>query len=207
MTLLKLPGSGSYIMTLNIESDTILWNQFRNGNEDSFITVFRNFYSNLYNYGCKLTDDQGIVEDCIQDLFIEMWRTNGKAEIISIRAYIFKAFKFKLLKAISKLSRTSHFQSDQGDHAFELSHEMFLINQDDSKEQAKKIQDALQHLSPRQKEIIYLKYYMNLSYEEVSEVMNINYQAARNLVYQSIKVLKNVLTLQLVVLLISVYLN
>jgi DNA-directed RNA polymerase specialized sigma subunit, sigma24 homolog len=60
---------------------------------------------------------------------------------------------------------------------------------------------------PRQKEIIYLKYYMNLSYEEVSEVMNINYQAARNLVYQSIKVLKNVLTLQLVVLLISVYLN
>lgn len=194
-------------MTLNIESDTILWNQFRNGDEESFITVFRNYYSNLYNYGCKITNDHDIVEDCIQELFIEMWRTNGKAEIISLKAYIFKAFKFKLLKAISKLSRTSNFQGDQSEHAFELSHEMFLINQHENKEQAKKVQDALQHLSPRQKEIIYFKFYMDLSYEEVSEVMNINYQAARNLVYQSIKVLKKILTVQLVLSLISIYLN
>ena len=194
-------------MTLNIESDTILWNQFRNGDEESFITVFRNFYSNLYNYGCKLTNDQGIVEDCIQDLFIEMWRTNGKAEIISLKAYIFKAFKFKLLKAISKLSRISNFQGDQNELPFELSHEMFLINQHENKEQAKRVQDALHHLSPRQKEIIYLKYYMDLSYEEVSEVMNINYQAARNLVYQSIKVLKSILTVQSVLLFISIYLS
>lgn len=194
-------------MTLNIESDTILWNQFRNGDEESFITVFRNYYSNLYNYGCKITNDHGIVEDCIQELFIEIWRTNGRAEIISLRAYIFKAFKFKLLKAVSKLSKLSNFQSDQSEHAFELSHEIFLINQHDSREQVKKVQDALHHLSPRQKEIIYLKFYMDLSYEEVSEVMNINYQAARNLVYQSIKVLKKILTVQLLVSLISFYLS
>ena len=193
-------------MTLNIESDTILWNQFRNGNEESFVTVFRNYYSNLYNYGCKITNDHSIVEDCIQELFIEMWRTNGKAEIISLKAYIFKAFKFKLLKAISKLSRTNNFQADQSEHTFEFSHEMFLINQQENKEQVKKVQDALQHLSPRQKEIIYLKFYMDLSYEEVSEVMNINYQAARNLVYQSIKVLKKILTVQLLLSLISIYL-
>jgi RNA polymerase sigma-70 factor (ECF subfamily) len=52
---------------------------------------------------------------------------------------------------------------------------------------------ALERLSSRQKEIIYLKYYQNLSYEEVSEIMNINYQVARNLLYQAIKSLKTIL--------------
>jgi len=54
--------------------------------------------------------------------------------------------------------------------------------------------DALSRLTNRQKEIIYLKYYQNLSYEEVSEIMNINYQVARNLLYQAIKSLKSMLT-------------
>jgi RNA polymerase sigma factor (sigma-70 family) len=53
---------------------------------------------------------------------------------------------------------------------------------------------ALAQLSNRQKEIIYLKFYQELNYEEVSEIMNINYQAARNLLYQSIKSIKKLLT-------------
>jgi RNA polymerase sigma factor (sigma-70 family) len=53
---------------------------------------------------------------------------------------------------------------------------------------------ALAQLSNRQKEIIYLKFYQELNYEEVSDIMNINYQAARNLLYQSIKSLKKLLT-------------
>lgn len=53
---------------------------------------------------------------------------------------------------------------------------------------------ALAQLSNRQKEIIYLKFYQELNYDEVSEIMNINYQAARNLLYQSIKSLKKLLT-------------
>ncbi len=53
--------------------------------------------------------------------------------------------------------------------------------------------NALAQLSARQKEIIYLKFYQNLSYEEVSDIMNINYQVARNLLSQAIKTMKKIL--------------
>jgi len=185
-------------MTLNTEKDTILWNQFRNGDEASFVTLFRNYYSNLYLYGCKISKDTSLVEDCIQELFIEMWRTNGKAEIISIRAYLFKSFKFKLVRAISKIGKMGKLIADQEVETFQLSHEIFLMNEQENKILVEKVQTALEQLSPRQKEIVYLKFYMDLSYEEVSEIMNINYQASRNLVYQSVKVLKNILTAQLI---------
>ncbi len=87
--------------------------------------------------------------------------------------------------------------SEDGTGHFEWSHEHFLIAEQENAEKKQRVLDALGRLSNRQKEIIYLKYYQNLSYEEVSEIMNINYQAARNLLYQAIKSLKSILgTLQ-----------
>lgn len=45
-------------------------------------------------------------------------------------------------------------------------------------------------LSPRQKEAIYLKFVSNLSYEEISKVMQMNYQSARNLVFRGLEKLR-----------------
>jgi RNA polymerase sigma-70 factor (ECF subfamily) len=185
-------------MALNdIDNDIVLWNQFRNGDTESFVSIFKKYYSNLFNYGCKITADHAIIEDCIQDLFIDLWRTGGKAEIISLKAYFFRAFKFKLIKAISKENKTSSFVPGLHENDFEISREVFLINNHENKELSEKVFAAIEELSSRQKEIIYLKFHQNLSYEEVSEIMNINYQAARNLVYQAIKVLKKIITVQL----------
>jgi RNA polymerase sigma factor (sigma-70 family) len=182
----------------DIERDTILWSQFRNGDAEAFVSIFRSYYSDLFNYGCKITDDRSLVEDCIQDLFIDLWRTNGKAEIISLKPYFFRAFKFKLIKAIGKTGKTNSLQEDVQQNEFEISHEMFLINNESNEELRQRVFKAIDELSARQKEIIYLKFYQNLNYDEVSEIMNINYQAARNLIYQSIKVLKKIITVQLI---------
>ncbi|MDB5200165.1 MAG: polymerase, sigma-24 subunit, subfamily [Chitinophagaceae bacterium] len=182
----------------NTDRDIILWDHFRNGDAESFVSLFKNYYSDLFNYGCKITDDHAIIEDCIQELFIDLWRTQGKAEILSLKAYFFRAFKFKLIKAIGKAGKTISLLPEIHQNEFEISHEMLLINDQENAALAQKVFNAMQELSARQKEIIYLKFHQNLSYEEVGEIMNINYQAARNLVYQAIKVLKKIITIQLI---------
>ena len=48
-------------------------------------------------------------------------------------------------------------------------------------------------LSPRQREIIYLRYFNDLSYEQICELMNINYQTARSQIYSSLKQLRMLL--------------
>lgn len=180
------------------ERDAYLWDRFKNGDEESFVLIFRNYYSDLYNYGCKITNDYALIEDCIQDLFIDLWRSGGKAEIVSLKAYFFSAFKFKLIKAIGKAGKTRNLLSGLDADEFEISHEIFLINDQENEELKQKVFNAINELSPRQKEIIYLKFHEDLSYEEVSKIMNINYQAARNLIYQSIKVLKKIITIQVI---------
>lgn len=175
------------------EKAELLWTRFKSGDTESFVSLFRNYYGDLFNYGCKITDDHTLIEDCIQDLFIDLWRTNGRADIVSLKAYFFSAFKFKLARAIAKVNKTRKLNSSLAENDFEISHELFMINDQEDQLLKNRVYNAIKELSPRQKEIIYLKFHEGLSYEEVSEIMGLSYQASRNLIYQAIKVLKKII--------------
>jgi len=170
------------------QNDIMLWESFRKGDRDAFATLFRNHYEALCRFGSKFTGDYQQLEDAIQELFIELWRSNSRNAVISVRSYLLKSLKYKLLRANHKKRDT--LLGASGDLAFEWSHETFLIATQENEEKRQKVLKAVDQLSPRQKEIVYLKYYLNLTYDELGEVMGINYQVARNLLYQAMKMLK-----------------
>ena len=183
--------------------DISLWEAFRNGDLNAFAALFRRHYETLFRYGSKFTGDAEMLEDCIQELFIELWQSRSPGPTHSVKAYLLKALKYKLLKVFRQKGKWRRLPAID-DISFEWSHEHFLIARQEDEERKQQVLDALSRLSNRQKEIIYLKYYQNLSYEEVSEIMNINYQVARNLLYQAIKSLKAILagTMELFLLLL-----
>ena len=77
---------------------------------------------------------------------------------------------------------------------------MPLINDQDNKELAQKaLMECTNCLAPERNNLPEI--HQNLSYEEVSEIMNINYRAVCNRVCQSIKVLKKIITIQLIFIL------
>lgn len=183
----------------NNENEIQLWKSFKEGNSEPFVTIFKNYYSALYYYGCKMTRDTNLVEDVIQDLFVDLWRNAGKANIKSLKAYLFTAFKFKLLKALKEAGKSTTLPDGEKEITFEISHELVIIDKEQNEELKQKMALAMSELTVRQSEIIYLKFYLNLSYEEVSKIMEISYQASRNLLYQSIKVLKKLTPLLILI--------
>jgi RNA polymerase sigma factor (sigma-70 family) len=64
----------------------------------------------------------------------------------------------------------------------------YLDDQDDTEDEEikEKFEHAISMLNPRQKEAIYLRFQLDLSYEEISRLLGINYQSARNLIHRSI---------------------
>ena len=175
------------------QPDIALWEAYQKGDHDSFASLFRRYYEPLVHYGSKLTSNNDILEDCIQELFTELWQNKSQTQVQSVKAYLFKSLKYKLYRAHQRKT-TGPFNENHSDVLFELSHETLLVTREQDAEKTARVVQALAQLSNRQKEIIYLKFYQELNYEEVSEIMNINYQAARNLLYQSIKSLKKLLT-------------
>lgn len=174
-------------------TDTTLWERYKSGDQNAFGQLFQKHYPSLFQFGMKITNNTILLEDTIQELFIELWQNKKQTEVLSVKAYLLKALKYKLMRSLKKRNGTSSGDL-QDDMLFELSHETFLVEQQENEERKKIVTNAFQQLSNRQKEIIYLKFYQDLSYEEVSEIMNINYQVARNLLYQSVKALKKILT-------------
>ena len=176
---------------MNDTPDIALWEALKQGDKESLGQLFRKYYEPLFRYGSKLTTHEVLLEDCIQELFTELWLSKSNPEIRSVKAYLFKSLKYKLFRVLQKPANRP--ASESTELLFELSHADFLVSQEEQNEKSVRVMDALDKLSSRQKEIIYLKYYQELSYEEVTEIMNINYQVARNLLYQSIKSLREML--------------
>jgi RNA polymerase sigma-70 factor (ECF subfamily) len=170
-------------------SDITLWNQFLQHDEQAFGALFSRHYEALIQFGSKICRDDFLLEDAIQELFAELWQQKKQQTVISVKAYLLKALKYKLLRKMQKQNKFV-WQEDIHTYGFEWSYENSLILREETAEQKRLLESALAQLTDRQKEIIYLRFFQNMSYEEVSDILQINYQAARNLLYQSIKKLR-----------------
>ncbi len=187
------------------ERSAQLWEAFREGDARALSTLFEIYYDALYCYGLKLTGDQELVKDCIQDLFQKLWRRRtGLRAVQVVKAYLFKALRRHLGDQTKLLRQHRHLLPTYTD-SFEVtySHEEFLIAQQGDAEQSSRLLAALNQLSKRQREALYLKFFDGFSYERIAEVMSLNTQSVRNLVFNALQTLRKVLVMALVLLFIQ----
>src|SRR5690606_17048464 len=79
---------------------------------------------------------------------------------------------------------------EKDDEIPEFSYEATLIAEQTQSDRKKRLLLCVQQLTKRQQEALYLLFYGQMSYEEIGEVMSISYQAAVNLIYKSVKFLR-----------------
>jgi RNA polymerase sigma-70 factor (ECF subfamily) len=74
----------------------MLWESFRKGDKEAFASLFREHYATLYRFGNKFTTDTELLEDSIQELFIELWQAKSQAPVLSVKAYLLKRLFVKM---------------------------------------------------------------------------------------------------------------
>lgn len=176
-------------------SDKKIWNNLRNGDQKALETIYRTYFSELFSYGKKLSKDENTVEDCIQELFVELWNRRDKlSETDAIKPYLFISLKRKIFHTIKKLRKSTDNELEERYFDVELSIDEILISKETSTEQRNNLRSAFDELSDRQKEILYLKFYSEMDYDEITSIMDMNYQSARNLVSRAIQKLAKHMT-------------
>lgn len=159
-----------------------LWMSFIEGDKQAFAMIYDQAYDGLYTYGnsMNITDHQ--VRDIIQDLFIKLYTQPLLiTQPESLHAYLFSSMRNRALNIIS--SSRKHIYIDEL-HEFNLDFsikEDFLEKKQDQEYIYKKIHEILKILTPRQKEIIQLRFLHEMEYEEIAIVMKLSEQSARNL--------------------------
>ena len=167
-----------------------LWDSFRKGDLNAMESIYRSYYQPLYNYGFQICQNSDLVRDAIQNLFMDLWRRHEHlGPAYDLKFYLFKAIRRQLIHCMEREKKSVSvdemlnamidaelYESDAGE---EREHQTYALKQ------------AVQNLSKRQKEVIFLRYYENLSCEEIAEVMQININTVYNNVSLAIKKLKD----------------
>jgi len=180
-------------MKLIKPSDTEVWTKFKNGNDEALSLIFSENSKKLYLYGLKLTANHTIIEDSIQDLFSDLVRNRKNlGPTDNIHFYLIKSFKRRLQRQIQKEKRYN-LKDNTEDYVFDITYsiEHDIILEEKSNHKLALLNKALSELSSRQKEAIYFRFTEGLGYEQIAEIMEMNVESCRNLIYRSIKSLKD----------------
>lgn len=189
-----------------IASQTTLWGRFLEGDRQAFATIYHTHVDDLFHYGMHFCRNEERVKDCLQDIFQDLWQTRSHLtpHIQNIRYYLLSCLRRRLLRSLEKDRR---WQPADNFDAFELegpcSREEQLIDSETAAEQRRVLQEALASLTRRQREAIYLRFFQNLSYAEVAELMSMQVDSVYNTISKAIGILKKNLTLPLILILLK----
>lgn len=175
-------------------NDAELWSELMHGSEKAFSALFRKYYPGLVNYGKSITLHHILVRDCIQDVFTDLWiyRENLSTPV-SVKAYLLAGLRKRIAR---KLERDPIFRQCADLDSIEFSAPFTILDEliidEETRAQVAYLNTLVNQLSPRQKEALYLRYYQQLSVEQIAEMMQMNYQSVSNLLHRAIKQLRHV---------------
>lgn len=181
-------------------NDLALWKKLKDGDQAALEKIYREQAVTLLRYGKKISKNEQLVEDAIQDLFIELWKNRQTiGETDSIKRYLLTALRRKVIRMLKKQSKRND-QIEMEDLPFmaTIAIDEQIMAKELSEERSEQLKIAMEQLSKRQKEGIYLKYFMEMDYEDIGEIMGISYQSTRNLVFNALKSLKSKMTIGLI---------
>ncbi|MCO5286563.1 MAG: sigma-70 family RNA polymerase sigma factor [Chitinophagaceae bacterium] len=156
------------------------WQSFLAGDRESFSWLYETYVDEIYSYGLRFVSDTGLIEDTIQDLYIRIWNNrNGLKIPPSVRNYLFTAFRNLLFRKLSRLSHVSTNEVKDDNHLFnwELPIEDEKVRDEEQNSRFKQLQKLIDVLTPHQREVLFLKYYYDLSYDEIADVMGLTVKA------------------------------
>lgn len=176
------------------------WNSIRDGNNAAFRDLYNRNADMLYKYGMKLAQDSDLVEDAIQTVFLNIYEKRKSIPCPrSIGAYLYTSLKNVILmdlrsRKLQTVSLEDEFHSKNGfvnyDFKLEIDPCKLLELDEEEREKQELLQQILDSLDGRHREIIYLRYYKGLSVEEVASICKTNNQQIYKEVSRIIKKLR-----------------
>lgn len=167
----------------------MLWRKFLEGDKEAFQSLYDSYIDDLYNYGVSFYADKDTVLDCIHDLFVHLFENKKIARDVNIKFYLFSSIR----RAILHKKKASEKYSDSlSIEAWELanSYEIDLSNNEFDNERLQKVKLQIEKLPKKQREVIYLKYYIGLSYEDIANIMQVEISSCRTLSFRAIRQLR-----------------
>ena len=170
------------------EKETEILKDIAAGSSKAFRVLYSQWEPTLSSFIFQVTRSKIITAEIVQDVFLKIWMTRESlVEVKDFKAYLFVISKNRAINALKKsladLERMKKYASEVP----------FNEQPEDDNDQIPftLIDEAIDQLSPRQKEIFLLHRHERYSYREIAEQLGIGKESVKTHLSLAIKSIKN----------------
>lgn len=161
------------------------------GDDASFSEIYNKVVDDLFAYGISLGFQRESCKDAIQDVFIKIYLSRKSlSHIHNITPYIFRSFKNRLIDIARKDKYSDSINSFDENFVLEVTVLDNIIDNETAIILKEKVERLLKNITPNQREAVYLKYVTGLQHKEIADILNINEESARKLLYRAMNKLR-----------------
>ena len=176
--------------------DQLILKALRSGEDKALNNLFSSYYNKLFRAGLRWCSDSALTEDCIQLVFLDLWKYKMSiSEINSFEAYLMGSLKKRIAKELSR-KENKNIQIGQVSEDKLLStnsYEEIFIQQETDESQKINLKAAMNQLTPRQKEILTLRYFEEESFKNISIKTGLQVDSIYKTLHEAIRKLKIIL--------------
>lgn len=174
----------------DINPDIALWTRFRDGNQEALAQLYIQHVPALHKHGMSVGKDSELVNDCIHELFSRLWTRRERIGVAqNVRVYLFKSLERIIVAQLLRRRKLSGGFEDAEGLSSESSEQLW-IDGEMKKERLSEIKKCLRSLPKCQREVILLKFFNDLTYGEISEIMDMQVASVYNLASKAIEQLR-----------------
>ncbi|MDZ7878491.1 MAG: sigma-70 family RNA polymerase sigma factor [Saprospiraceae bacterium] len=180
--------------------DTLVLTALRNNDESALNYLFTNYYNRLFRTGLKYGATSDAVQEAIQAVFIDVWQYRQTlGDIVSFEAYLKGALRKRLSKManVTKKPNSSLTFTEGVENDILLSveaYESVLILQETNESKRQALIQALEQLTPRQKELIVLRYFEEMPYADIAQRTQLQTDSIYKTIHEALKRLRVILS-------------
>lgn len=167
----------------------IIWQDFQDGSNDAFEKIYNQFVDRLYRYGTKISSNEDLVKDAIQQLFIEIHTSRKNlSNPDNIEFYLLKALKRIIIHKETQERKYFDYQdADVTPFEIELDIENKIVSSEHEQSKLRLLNEIITSLPNEKKELLYLKFYSGLNNQQIGAMIGVKAETVQK---QIIRILR-----------------
>ena len=170
-------------------TDEKLVEKLKDDDVKAFEILFRRYYAYLCSYAFKTVRDSANAEELVQEFFVRLWEKREQLSIdTSVKNYFFRSIRNQCINAIQHDKiKAKYAQKIIAETEIDFSVEDSFVEL----ELSEKINESIQSLPEKRREIFRLSREEGLKYREIAEKMNISVKTVETQMSLAIKFLRD----------------
>jgi RNA polymerase sigma-70 factor (family 1) len=166
-------------MPANLPSDATLLNLIKAGDLDSFNILFERYWEKLFATVFSVCPDSEVCSEIVHDIFLNLWLRREKLQIEYFQGYITASARYQIYRHLKNIKRKSIEYREDLDFG-----NLVAVNDGESniryRELEKKVEEELEELPSRCREIFTLSRMQQLTNDEIAARLDISKRTVEN---------------------------